>query len=91
MRLDLFLKISRLLPRRSVAQEFCDLGRIIVNGAKAKSSKEIKAGDEIEINRQDRSTKVLVTEIPAGKQVAKNAAGELYQLLEERLIASDLI
>lgn len=91
MRLDLFLKVSRLMPRRSIAQEFCDAGRITVNGANAKSSKEVKPGDEIKISRRDRSTKVLVTEIPAGKQVSKNAAGDLYQLLEEREIAGDLI
>ena len=46
MRLDLFLKVSRLVPRRSLAQEFCDAGVVSVNGASAKSSKEVKAGDE---------------------------------------------
>ncbi len=78
------------MPRRSLAQEFCDAGRISVNGAKAKSSKEIKPGDEIEIRRGDRSTMVLIAEIPATRQVSKNAASDLYQLLEERKVADDL-
>ena len=56
MRLDLFLKTSRLIPRRSLAQEFCDAGLIKVNGLMAKSSKEIKTGDEMEINRRNRLT-----------------------------------
>jgi ribosomal 50S subunit-recycling heat shock protein len=54
MRLDLYLKVSRLIPRRSLAQEFCDAGLIKINGAVAKSSKEVKTGDEIEIHRRNR-------------------------------------
>jgi ribosomal 50S subunit-recycling heat shock protein len=91
MRLDQFLKISRLVPRRSLAQEFCDAGLISVNGLRAKSSKEIKAGDEIEINRRRRVSKVLVTELPATKQVPKNTATSLYQLIAESELDDDLI
>jgi len=89
MRLDLFLKISRLVPRRSVAQEFCDAGLIFVNEVAAKSSKELRAGDTIAIKRPARLTKVRVLQIPATKQVSKNAAGELYELIEETAVEDD--
>jgi ribosomal 50S subunit-recycling heat shock protein len=89
MRLDLFLKISRLVPRRSVAQEFCDAGLILVNESTAKSSKEIKAGDIIEIKRTTRLMKVLVAEVPSSKQVSKNTAADLYQVVEETVVDRD--
>ena len=62
MRLDLFLKVSRLVPRRSLAQKFCEAGIVTVGGVVAKASKEIKIGDEIEIRKRDRLTKVRVTD-----------------------------
>lgn len=86
MRLDLFLKTSRLIIRRSLAQEFCDAGAVSVNGAAAKSSKEIKTGDEIEISRGNKRTKVLVLELPGKKQVAKNEAAGLYKIVQETQI-----
>lgn len=89
MRLDLFLKTSRLVLRRSLAQDLCDAGLVRVNEAPAKSSKEIKAGDVIEIKRRDRLTQIRVLQIPASKQVSKNSAGELYQILEETRIETD--
>lgn len=90
MRLDLFLKTSRLVPRRSLAQELCDAGRISVNGAIAKSSKELKTGDEIEIRRRERVTNVVVNSIPATKQVSKQSAGDLYRLVSEASVEDDL-
>ena len=89
MRLDVFLKMSRLVPRRSVAQQFCDAGLISVNGTVAKSSKEVKAGDELEIRRRDKQLRVQIKDVPAGKQIAKNAAGDLYEVTEERVIKDD--
>ncbi len=89
MRLDLFLKTSRLITRRSLAQEYCDKGLISVNDSGAKSSKEIKVGDVIEIRRRDRIVKVLVVQIPTTKQVSKNSAGELYRLIEEKVLEND--
>ena len=83
MRLDLFLKVSRLVIRRSVAQELCDAGLIFVNGARAKASKEIKAGDKIGIKRRTRFTSVEVVKLPTGKQVSKGAATDLYRILED--------
>ena len=89
MRIDLFLKLSRLIPRRSLAQKFCEAGLIAVNGAAAKASKEIKSGDEIEIRRQDRLIRLRVKETPQTKNVSKNSAGDLYELLEEVKLAED--
>ena len=85
VRLDLFLKTSRLIVRRSVAQEFCDAGLIKVNGLTAKSSKEIKAGDEIEIRKRNRLTLLKVLQIPDKKQVSRSDAPNLYEILSEKI------
>lgn len=90
MRIDLFLKASRLIPRRSLAQEFCDAGRIKLNNQKAKSSKEVKIGDEIEIKRRDRITRLKVLEIPSSKQVSKQAAPDLFEILSEETLEDDI-
>ncbi len=89
MRLDLFLKISRLIARRSLAQDFCDAGRIRVNGQKAKSSKEVKPGDELEVRRRDRVTRLKVLIVPEKKQVAKADASGLYEVLGDESILED--
>lgn len=87
MRLDLFLKISRLIVRRSLAQEFCDGGVVRVNGVPAKSSKEIKVGDEIEIRRRNRVTRAAVLQVPDKKQMSKVGAEDLYKIVAEETIA----
>ncbi len=89
MRLDLFLKTSRLIARRSLAQEFCDAGLIKINGAAAKSAREVKAGDEIEIKRHTRLTRVRVLELPARKQVARGAAASLFEVISEQRIEDE--
>lgn len=91
MRLDLFLKASRLILRRSLAQEFCDAGLVKVNSFPAKSSKEIKNGDLIEIKRPNRLLKIKVLEVPAKKQVSKHEAANLYEILSEEKIENDLL
>ena len=63
MRLDKYLKVSRLIKRRTVANEACDAGRVSVNGKPAKASVEVKVGDVIEIGFGNRQVKVMVTEI----------------------------
>ena len=63
MRLDKFLKVSRLIKRRTVANEACDAGRVMVNGKPAKASTNVKVGDEIEILFGQKSVKVRVTDI----------------------------
>lgn len=86
MRVDVFLKLSRLIPRRSLAQEFCDAGRIDVNGISAKSAKEINAGDLITIKRRDRKTVVRVRSVPEKKQVSKEFAADLYTIVSDEAI-----
>ena len=63
MRLDKFLKVSRLIKRRTVANEACDAGRVTVNGSAAKASVKVKPGDIIEIQFGTKSVKVEVLEI----------------------------
>jgi ribosomal 50S subunit-recycling heat shock protein len=91
MRLDLYLKTSRLIPRRSLAQEFCDAGLIKVGGTAAKSSKEVKAGDEIEIKRRDRLILLKVLEVPSKKQVSKQTASNLFEILSEEILEDDIL
>lgn len=88
MRLDLFLKVSRLIVRRSLAQEFCDAGLISLNGVAAKSGKEVKVGDELTINRRNRKTVVRVEIVPDKKQVSKQAAGDLFTVISDEQIES---
>jgi len=80
MRLDLFLKATRLIVRRSLAQEFCDAGLVKINGLTAKSSREVKPNDEIEIKRHNRLTRVTVLQVPDKKQVSKQDAASLYKI-----------
>lgn len=89
MRLDLFLKVSRLIVRRSLAQEFCDSGLVLVNGLATKSSKEIKVGDEIEIRRRNRITKIRVLSVPSKKQISRSETDELYVLLSDEAVLED--
>jgi ribosomal 50S subunit-recycling heat shock protein len=85
MRLDLYLKTSRLIVRRSTAQDFCDAGLIKVNGLTAKSSKEIKIGDEIEITRRNRLLLLRVLSVPDKKQVSRHDAASLYEIVSEKI------
>ena len=63
MRLDKYLKVSRLIKRRTVANEACDSGRVMINGKVSKASTEVKLGDIIEIQVGNKEVKVKVTEI----------------------------
>ena len=80
MRLDKYLKVSRIIKRRTVANDACDAARITVNGTPAKASYEVKIGDVIEITFGNRPVKVRVLSIdePKGKDVAR----ELFEILE---------
>ena len=86
MRLDLFLKASRLCPRRTVAQKLCDAGLVSLNGAPAKSSHQVKPADEIVIRRRDQVTRLRVLSVPQRNQVSKEEARDLYELLSEELV-----
>jgi Ribosome-associated heat shock protein implicated in the recycling of the 50S subunit (S4 paralog) len=79
MRLDKYLKISRLIKRRTVANEACDGGHVTVNGAAAKASREIKAGDIIEIRFGARTTKVEVLSV--SENATKADAPAMYKEL----------
>lgn len=63
MRIDKFLKVSRLIKRRTVANDACDAGRVLVNGRTVKASYEVKAGDVIEILFGQKSVKAEVTDV----------------------------
>ncbi|GIU81633.1 MAG: RNA-binding S4 domain-containing protein [Acidobacteria bacterium] len=90
MRLDVFLKLSRLVPRRTVANQICDNGLVKVNGVKAKPSKEIREGDEIEIKRGNKLLKIKVSFVPAKKQVvSKKDASKLYEILQEAILPEE--
>lgn len=80
MRLDLFLKLSRLIVRRTVAAEMCRLGAVMVNGAVAKPGRELRVGDTIELRRRGEKLLCRVALIPVGN-VSKAAASELYEIL----------
>ncbi len=84
MRLDQFLKLARIVKRRSVAKELCDSGAVKVNGQTVKPSKEIKEGDVIEVDTLTRFLKVKVLKVPSGKNVSKKEAKELCLVLEDR-------
>lgn len=81
MRLDKFLKVSRLIKRRTVANEVSDTGRITVNGSTAKAGKQLKEGDIIEIEYANRTVKVKVVKVPTGN-VSVQEAPSLYEVLE---------
>lgn len=90
MRLDLFLKASRLILRRSLAQKFCDANLVTINDLVAKSSREVKTGDEIEIKRHNRLTLIKVLQVPDKKQVSKSDAPNLYEIISDEALESDL-
>lgn len=78
MRLDKFLKVSRLIKRRTVANAVSDMGRVLVNGNSAKPAKQLKVGDIIEIEFSNRIEKVEVLVIPTGN-VSVQEASSLYR------------
>ncbi len=79
MRLDKFLKVSRLIKRRTVANEACDAGRVLVNEKPAKASLNVKTGDIIEIQFGTSSVKVEVLDVQ--ETVKKDEAKDLYRYL----------
>lgn len=80
MRLDKYLKVSRIIKRRTVAKEACESGRVVINGKVAKPSSEIKEDDIIEISFANRSIKAKITNIT--EHVRKEDAKDMYVILE---------
>ena len=79
MRLDKFLKVSRLIKRRTVANEACDAGRVLVNDKPAKASVKVNPGEIIEIQFGTRTVKVEVLDIK--DTTKKEEAGDLFKYL----------
>lgn len=79
MRLDKYLKVSRIIKRRTVANEACDAGRVSVNGKVAKASVEVKEGDIIEISFGTNPMKVRVLTVK--ETVKKDEAKEMYEVI----------
>ncbi len=77
MRLDKYLKVSRLIKRRTIANEACDAGKVNVNGKEARASYDVKVGDVIEITLGSRSVKVKVTQVK--EVVRKEEADTMYE------------
>lgn len=79
MRLDKYLKVSRLIKRRTVANEACDNGRVLINDKVAKASTEVKVGDIISISFGNKDVKVEVTDV--AETVKKDEAKDLFKYI----------
>lgn len=84
MRLDKFLKVSRLIKRRTVANEVSEMGRVLVNGNPAKPAKQLKENDVITIEYANRSVCAKVLKVPTGN-VSVQEAPALYEIIENWL------
>ena len=76
--------------RRSLAQKFCDAGMVKVNNLTAKSSREVKPDDEIEIKKYNRLTKVKVLQVSDKKQVSRSDAANLYEIVSEEILEDEI-
>lgn len=86
MRLDKFLKVSRIIKRRTVAKEVADKGRIQVNGLLAKSSTDVKIGDTVKILFGNKTLEIKIIDIQ--DTTKKDAAKEMYEIISETREAS---
>jgi ribosomal 50S subunit-recycling heat shock protein len=89
MRLDLFLKASRLCLRRSVAQELCERGAVLINGMPAKSSRTVHVGDGISMRRRNRLLKVRVLVVPDTRQTSRREAPDLYEIIGDTALSTE--
>ena len=89
MRLDLFLKISRLVKRRAVAQEMCGAGRVLVNGHAAKPAREVRPGDAVRLSYTSRTIDIRVLVVPASPKNVKTPPEELYRVTSDQRQPSD--
>ena len=81
MRLDKFLKVSRIIKRRTVANDACDSDRVMINGRMAKASTHVKCGDIVEIKFGEKTVKFEITSVD--EVVKKEEAKEMFKILEE--------
>ena len=89
MRLDLYLRASRLVLRRTVAQELCDAGAVLVNGLAARSSRTVREGDEITVRRRASALTVRVLTVPQTKQLSRADAPSLYEVVSDISVNED--
>ncbi|GIO69568.1 RNA-binding S4 domain-containing protein [Paenibacillus sp. KQZ6P-2] len=87
MRVDKFLKVSRLIKRRTVAKDVSDQGRVLINGREAKPSSTVKIGDEITVQFGQKLVTVKVERL--AESTRKDEAASLYSLVKEEPIAKD--
>jgi ribosomal 50S subunit-recycling heat shock protein len=90
MRLDLFLKSSRLCPRRSIAQQLCDAGFVLLNGRVAKSAHAVKTDDVITVRHRHRETTARVLSVPPTRNVSRREAASLVEVIAERDLTPDI-
>ena len=88
MRLDLFLKWSRIVLRRTLAKEMCDAGRVQVNGIEARAAREVREGDTVDVRLPRRRLKVRIRSIPLHAP-GKEGGREMVELLGDRRDTSD--
>ena len=81
MRLDKYLKVSRIIKRRTVANEACDAGRVLVGGKPARASYDVKVGDLLELTLGARTIRVEVRSV--NEYATKDNAASMYRILEE--------
>ncbi len=89
MRLDLFLKATRLCPRRTLAQELCEAGAVAVNNVPAKSSRAVNVGDEIRMRRRNHLLTMRVLKIPVARQTSRSESSTLYEILSDEILRDD--
>ena len=87
MRLDKFLKVSRVIKRRTLAKEVCDRGQVMVNDRKAKAGLEVKVGDFVNIAFGNRNLKIRIVEVR--ESAPAKTAKELYEVLEDLRVSRD--
>jgi ribosomal 50S subunit-recycling heat shock protein len=88
MRLDKFLKVSRLIKRRTLAKEVADQGRIMINGVTAKASSNVKVGDELTIQFGQKLVTVKITNLQ--ETARKEDAATLYEVIKEERIEAEI-
>ncbi len=81
MRLDKYLKVSRIIKRRTVANDACDAGRVLVNGKPARASYDVKKGDLLELQLGSRSVKAEVLEV--NEYATRDNAADMYRILSD--------
>lgn len=84
MRLDVFLKTSRLCPRRTLAQKLCDAGFVLLNGRPAKPAHAVQVEDELLVRQRDREIVARIIRVPATHNVSRRDAAQLVEVLSEK-------